>query len=183
MKNIKTILIIILFVVILIQSLTKPRISKPEIITKTDTITIIKDSIHYVPKPYLIYKDTGSYHVKIDTFKIPTDTPSIIAAYVQKIVYSDTLLHDSTGFIFVQDTLQYNRIKSRLKRIKIYSYTKTIHTPVKSHFFAGLGLGGNKNQFGVTGNLALQTKQGKLYTVQYDILNKSIFFSLYWKIK
>ncbi len=184
MKNIKNILIVILFVALLIYTF-----SKPKVVTKTNTITITKDSIHdsiqYVPKPYPIYKynDTGSYHVKTDTFRIPTDTPSIVAAYIQKIAYSDTLMDNDKAFILLVDTLQYNRIKSRTKRIKIYSYTKTIRIPERSHIFLGLGVGGSRSQFGVTGNVSFLSKRHRLYGASYDILNKSVFVSIQWRIK
>ena len=183
MNKLKNILIIILFGVIVFQTIskTKQKPLKPEIITKTDTITLSVP--HYIPKPYPVYHDTGSYHAVPVYLTKPTDTAAIVADYIQKIAYSDTLMNNDKAFILVVDTLQYNRIQSRSKTIHIYSRTKTIRIPERAHFFAGLGIGGNKHQFGFLGNLALQTKRGKLYTVQYDLINKSVFVSLYWRIK
>jgi hypothetical protein len=182
MNKLKNILIIILFGVILFQSFFRSP-PEPEYITKTDTVTISHDSIRYVPKPYPVYHDTGSYHAVPVYITNPTDTAAIIADYIQKIAYSDTLLNDSTAFILIRDTLQYNRIRSRSKIIRIHTYNKTLTIPPRPHFFAGIGVGGGKNMFGFTGNIGLQTKRGKLYTASYDVLNKTIFLSMYWKIK
>ena len=179
MNKLKNILIIILFGIILFQSFfrTPPQ---PEYITKTDTVTITYDSIRYVPQPYPVYRDTGSYHA------IPvylTDTVAVVTDYVRKIAYSDTLMDDSIAFILVQDTLQYNRIVSRTKHIKVYSYTKTLTTPARMNIYAGIGIGGNMDQFGFSGSVGLQTKRQRLYTVSYDLINKTISINVYWKIK
>jgi len=183
MKNIKNILIVILFGVILFLTISKrnQKPLKPEIITKTDTITLSVP--HYVPKPYPVFQDTGSYHAVPVYLKEPADTAAIVADYIRKIAYIDTLQNDSNAFILVVDTLQYNRIRSRSKTIHIYSRTKIIRIPVHAHFFAGLGVGGSRSMFGVTGNISLLTKRQRLYSASYDILNKSIFVSVQWKIK
>ena len=179
-KKLKNILIVILFGVIIAQSVFR-KSPKPEYITKTKIDTIVKTKTSYVPKP--VYHDTGSFHIRVDSFQIPTDTAAIVADYIRKIAYSDTLMNDSSAFILVRDTVQYNRITNRTKQIRIYSHTKTIVIPPKAHFYGGIGIGGNRNSFGVTGNLALQTRRNRLYTASYDILNKSVYLSVYWRIR
>ncbi len=181
MKNIKDIIIIILFGIILFQfTFRKP--TKIKYNTKTDTISVVYDSISYIPKPYIIYKDTGSYHLSKIYVTNLIDTNAIISNYIKKIVYSDTLKNDSLAFILIHDTLQYNRILNRTKVIHIYTLQKTLVQPIKEHLFAGFGIGGGKSIFGVTGNIALLTKRKRLYFFSYDILNHSIFVSIYWKL-
>ena len=158
-------------------------------ITENDTVvkyidrvdTIILNKTTYIPK--IVYQKVDSIvwvHYQVDTLQILED-------YFLVNYYQDTIMNDTNGLIYISDSVTRNRIVSRFPSIKLYPHfiTETITTkePLKNKVFIGLGVGRSAAEFGVSGNIGLMTKKDNLYTVSYDMINKDIYLSLYWKLK
>ena len=180
------IIIATLLIVIFLQRFwSPPHFQTDALVTSVDTI---HDTIPYpvtVYKPKLIYKDTGS--VKWRSMKI--DTLEILAEYYARHYYVDTLVNDSLMQIIVCDTISQNKIIFRKPIVKTFPVLIKETTVIKSNsmrrkrVFAGIGLGRNPGQFGLTGSLLYASKQDQLYSVSFDLLNHDIYFSMYWKIR
>ena len=159
----------------------KPETNTPKIVIKKDTI--IHHDTSYVPKIIHIYH---TIHF-IDTIIIPqkTDTAAILADYFRKRFYADTLANDTNAYVAIYDTVQFNRITNRRRTIRIYPHTKiiTIHQPPTWHLYAGAGIGGNANTFGFAPSLMFQDKKSRIFGINYDLLQKEIFISAYFRLK
>jgi len=145
--------------------------------TKIDTL-ILKDTVH-VPE----------WHTKtiIESDTI-LDTVLVYIDYNTEYYYYDTLQDDSNAFIAVNDIIYQNKIKSRKTSIQLYNRTilNTVTIPPpdpRIKVFAGIGVSGNMNMFGASGQVGLLTKREQLYTVYYDPFNKVVGFGMYWKIR
>ena len=145
--------------------------------------TIVYQDTTYIPVPYFI--DTGSTKY----IYMPVDTSAIIADYLTKKYYSDTLVNDSNLFVAIYDVMQYNSIISRQPVIRFFPtiITKT-NTVVKDpvlvrKLFAGIGVGRNPKEFSLTANLMYISKRDNAYSFSYDVLNKDMYVTMYWKIK
>ena len=194
MKQIPYIIILVLVAIIVLQRVFTPTVECPECI-EFDTSAFIatlpidyKDTTVYVPQPYPVhhYNDTGS----IVEVEIPAniDSLEVALAYFSEWVLNDTILNDTNGLIVVNDTISQNRIKSRSIYPKtIYPHykivTKTKPSIDKVKFFAGFGVSGNMNTFGMNASVLLKTKKDALYSISYDVINKDIALTMYWKLK
>ena len=145
-----------------------------------------KDTTIYVPVHDTVYNDTGSVVL------IPQDIDSlaVATAYFSEIIVIDTILNDSNGIIVINDTISRNRIKSRqIKPKTLYpSYkiiTKTIKEPCveRVKLYAGMSAIGSMNRFGIAPSILLETRKGIIYGASYDLINKDVIVSVYWKIK
>ena len=194
MKIAPYIVIIILMAILMLQRTCKTEMTCPEC-DEFDTTAFIqtlpikyKDTTVYVPKPYTVYKDTG----KIIKVEVPADIDSfaIATAYFSESIITDTILNDTNGIIVVNDVISENEIKER------YIYPKTLYPHYKIvtgtigedyeekiKLFAGFGVIGGVNRFGFSANILLKTKKDAAYGLSYDIINKDIAFSMYWKLK
>ncbi len=146
-----------------------------------DTIEII--SVQYVPS--ISYRDTGSVLWKYHKI----DTALILADYFSKYYYQDTILYDTNGLIVVSDTITQNRISYRKPTITLYprliKQNNLINqvTQPKVKVFLGLGIGGNMTHFSLSPSLLLITKKETAYSLSYDLLDRGVNFTMYWKIK
>ena len=186
MKKAPWIIIATLLIVIFLQRAWLP---SKEHLESTETIyDTIHDSVpypvkQYVPKP--VYKDTGS--TKWRSLKI--DTLKILSEYYARHYYVDTLVNDSLVQIIVCDTISQNKIIFRKPLVKTFPVFIKETTIIKSNpilrrkVFAGIGIGRNPNQFGLSANLLYQTKKDRAYNLSYDLLNHDIYFTMYWKIR
>ena len=153
-KNIQTLLIVVLAVLLLLQRScsSTPKV-EPEVITKVvtqwDTLEVTKTK--YVPK-YI--KKTV---VNIDTFQVPIDTVSILKDYYAKYFYTDTIKIDTLGTIVINDTVTRNLISMRDVQSNIFIPTTIVTNTVylfKHEFFSGISVG--------TTNQELQNINGEL---------------------
>jgi hypothetical protein len=191
MKKWYTIVIAILAIIILIQYCTRPEKGKNPI-TKIVPKEIVIEK-EYQPKPEIIIQPGEIIYrpgkTKYDTTRIydttflpkNIDTIAILFQYFEKAIYKDTLQNDSIAFIFIQDTISENRILSRKKiiRIKPILYTEK----PKRKIYAGIGLGGNMNQFSFAAQILYIDRRERIYGIGYDPVNRITQLSIYWKIK
>lgn len=153
-----------------------------------DTITVIK-TIHDTKTVYIPGINT------VDTVysEFPFDTLDLIADYFAVKVSNDTIKGENYS-IAIRDVITRNRIQSRKATADINIITKTIHevdsifyTPdcpkLRHKVYAGIGIGGWTDKVGFAPSLALNTKKDNLYTASYDVINKTAWLSMYWKIR
>jgi hypothetical protein len=185
-KNIQTLLIVVLAVLLFFQhscSSTPP--VEPEVITEVvtrwDTLKVATKE--YVPK--YIRKTI----VNIDTFQAPIDTMSILRDYYAKYFYTDTIKVDSLGFIVINDTVTRNLISKRDVQSNIFIPTTTITNTTylyKRELFWGASVSGNQEQIqSINGELMYVNKKRNAYGfgVGVDQNFQPIFTGrLYWKI-
>ena len=167
------------------------RCNPPRIIDNSTTTTVydtIRDTtiVHrtaYVPK--LVYQETE----KLVYVPVDVDTLAILKDYYTRRFYADTTLNDSTGFFAIYDTIYMNQIWSRYTKAEAYSQTiyktTTITQPAPLHnkVFFGFGAGGNKDRFGLSGDMMFQTKRDNALALSYDAINKEVWVKTYWKVR
>ena len=185
-KNIQTLLIVVLAVLLFYQKSCSP--TPPvepqtitEVITRWDTLKVATKE--YVPK--YIRKTI----VNIDTFQAPIDTMSILRDYYAKYFYTDTIKVDSLGFIVINDTVTRNLISKRDVQSNIFIPTTTITNTTylyKRELFWGASVSGNQEQIqSINGELMYVNKKRNAYGfgVGVDQNFQPIFTGrLYWKI-
>lgn len=186
MKKAPWIIIATLLIVIFLQrEWLSPRehFHAPETFYDTIHDTLPYPVIHYVPK--LIYQDTGSTRWRWQK----VDTTAILKDYFSRHYYADTLANDTNALIIVYDTISRNKIISRKPVLKIFTHlikqTTVIKSPVlsKRKIFAGIGVGRNPNQFGLSASILYVSRKDNAYSFSYDLLNHDFYFSMYWKIR
>jgi len=141
----------------------------------TDTVNSVDTA--YVPRI------VNHYHTDtlIDTIEVYND-------YFTINYYHDTILDDTNGFITISDSVTQNRIVYRRPVVRIFPHIITETTTIRlkpelrNKVFMGLGVGRSVEEFGLSANVGLMTKRDNLYTISYDVLNKDIYLSMYWKL-
>jgi hypothetical protein len=178
--------VLVLIVIIFVQRLFPP---KPQIkvVSKVDTLYQRYDSMIYVPRDSIVFRDTGSTKLVtvIDSFPIPlsTDTLGMVLDYLRKRVSDDVILNDTNIYVEVIDTIQYNRIKSRKKIIHYYITRKIIPPKLHNKFYLGMGVGYDINHFGFSGKVLFQNKRDQIFGLSYDPVNHYWEISTYWKLR
>jgi hypothetical protein len=183
--------LIIIFLILVILYLRECRSPETVYVDRyeyvTDTVVEIEPQPYPVEvyKPQYVYKDTGSTKF---IYK-DVDTMDVLKDYFTRKVVIDTILSDSNGLIVVSDVLHRNAIESRAKAITLNDRTIYVHTVEKYKprlkVFAGFGLGygWKDNNPSLSGNIMLLNKKDNAYQLDYDVLNHSVRFSMYWKIR
>lgn len=139
-KNIQTLLIVVLAVLLWLQKNCSSTPSEPTVITTvvTEWDTVKVETTKYVPK--IVEKVV----VDIDTFSTPIDTVSVLKDYYAKYFYTDTIQIDTLGSIVINDTITRNLISMRNVQSNIFIPTTTITNTVylyKREFFGGVSVG------------------------------------------
>jgi hypothetical protein len=185
-KNIQTLLVIVLVVIIFLMrgcsstpASTEPRIERD---TVTEYITIEKESIVYQPKIKYITK------VDIDTFLTPVDTLAILADYYAVRTYEDTQVLDSLN-ITITDTVSQNQI---LGRQIAYNFTyprktikETIYINQRELYFGLRGIGNMDQVSYLGGEMLFKNKKKQVYSFGVGVdqnLVPVISLSMYWKL-
>jgi hypothetical protein len=184
-KNIQSLLIAVLVIIILIQrSCSGPVEPTERIIRDTiiEYVTIEKEYPVYVPQVKYVTK------VDIDTFSTPIDTAAILADYYAIRTYEDTQVLDSLD-LTITDTVSQNQI---LGRKIAYNFTyprKTIKETIyinPREFYVGLGLTGDKTQINyLGGELMYRNKRKQAYGFGLGVnqdLQPVFTGRMYWKI-
>jgi hypothetical protein len=125
--------------------------------------------------------------------KLKAQYDALVAAYLVKNIYADTVKLDTLGYVSVADTVYKNEIHNRSYR---YSYkiptvtvtnTITKYAPAKGALFMGGGITGNKNGVELLqGGLLYKSKKDKVFGLNLGINgNSQIVYGVhsYWKIK
>jgi hypothetical protein len=185
-KNIQSLLIVVLIVVIfLMRSCSgKGTPVEPQIIRDTiiEYVTIEKTYPVYVPKVKYVTK------VDIDTFSTPIDTATILADYYAVRTYEDTQVLDSLDLV-ITDTISQNQI---LGRKIAYNFTyprKTIKETIylnKRELYFGVGVTGNPDQLQyLGGEMVYKNKKRQAYGLGVGVdqnLVPVISVRMYWKL-
>lgn len=144
--------------------------------TVYDTVVIIKDN--YIPR-------IDSVVVRDSVFR-DVDTLAILSSYYELKFINDTILHDTSGIIIINDIITENSIKERSFIIELYpryiTKTKFITEKPKFELHGGIGVGRSIEQFGLSANILLRTRNANIYTISYDVINKDIYLTYYFKI-
>ena len=148
--------------------------------TISDTVYITKE----IPKVDTVYLPSEKELVELWREIIPNvDTSGIILDYFSTKIVNDTIIDDSTLFVFIQDTLFLNEIKGRSIKVRRTEIVKTIkiekiRDPLKA--YAGMNYNTFDNQLFIGATLA---KGRWLGTVDYGISNKSFLIGVKYQIK
>ena len=187
-KNIQTLLIVVLVVIILFTRSCDGRdiSTEPKVITKIEIRydTIIIERISYVPKW------RTKIVTEIDTFQAPIDTLAILKNYYAKYYYSDTLQIDTIGYAIINDTVTQNSILARDFKTNILIPTTTITTKEiylnNNEFYWGVGLQGRTDQINYLGTeLLYRNKKKQAYGFGIGInqdFQPVLSGHMYWKI-
>jgi hypothetical protein len=185
-KNIQSLLIVVLIVVIfLMRSCSgKGTPVEPQIIRDTivESVIIEKEYPVYVPKVKYITK------VNIDTFSTPIDTSAILSDYYAIKTYEDKQVLDSLNLV-ITDTISQNQI---LGRKIAYNFTyprKTIKETIylnKRELYFGVGVTGNPDQLQyLGGEMVYKNKKRQAYGLGVGVdqnLVPVISIRMYWKL-
>ena len=185
-KNIQSLLIVVLIVVIfLMRSCSgKGTPVEPQIIRDTivESVIIEKEYPVYIPKVKYITK------VNIDTFSTPIDTSAILSDYYAIKTYEDKQVLDSLNLV-ITDTISQNQI---LGRKIAYNFTyprKTIKETIylnKRELYFGVGVTGNPDQLQyLGGEMVYKNKKRQAYGLGVGVdqnLVPVISIRMYWKL-
>jgi len=185
-KNIQTLLIVVLVVLLFLQrSCSSYPVYEPEVttevVTKWDTVSITKTE--YIPK----------WKTRIETIHdtIPSsiDTVAILKDYYAKYFYTDTIQIDTLGSIVINDTITRNLISMRDVQSNIFIPTTTITNTIylyKREFFGGISVGAtNQAVQNINGELLYINKKRQAYGFGIGLNPdfQPIFTGrIYWKI-
>ena len=185
-KNIQTLLIVVLAVLLLLQRScsSTPQVEPEvitEVVTKWDTLEVTNTK--YVPK-YI--KKTI---VNTDTFQAPIDTVSILKDYYAKYFYTDTIKIDTLGTIVINDTVTRNLISIRDVQSNIFIPTTTITNTIylkKRELFGGVSVSSSPTAIqNLNGELLFINKKRQAYGIGAGINNQFqpvYTVRMYWKI-
>ena len=185
-KNIQSLLIAVLVVVILLMRQCSGPVTptEPQIIRDTiiEYVTIEKEYPVYVPKVKYITK------VDIDTFTTPIDTSAILSNYYAIKTYEDKQVLDSLD-LTITDTVSQNQI---LGRKITYNFTyprKTVKETIilnKRELYFGVGVTGNPDQLQyLGGEMVFRNKKRQAYGLGVGVdqsLVPVISFRMLWKL-
>jgi hypothetical protein len=197
-NKISYLVIIGLVIVILLQrqctSGTLPE--EPVVITKVDTLwkevhdTIKKDVPIYISIP----TKPGPEYIPSDNCDSLRKQYLVLRdKYITRNVYVDTIKIDTFGIVKVIDTVQFNRLLTRLSipdlKIPIITKETTIikkADPVRQLYIGGNLFGNQNNLQAITPGLIYKTKKDQIYQANVGLnFDGSITYGLgmYWKIK
>ena len=155
----------------------------------TQFVETITEVTKYVPQ-YITKVD-------VDTVEIPmdADTLAIIEDYFSTYAVDDTLkLDGGLGWVFVQDQITQNKLKSREFKANVkertITDTKIVKELPKNEFYWGIGGGFNQTQFinNIGLDLTWKSKKNQLYQLGFGVSQDNqqlvpvVNAGLQWKI-
>lgn len=151
------------------------------------SVTIVRDTV-YQQKTFTKYKkgnDIQSYTILTDSLYIPIhDTVEVITDYMRKYAYSDTIRFDTNNVVFIQDTINQNKIVGRSVGLNIQEktiyITKTIQPKDKTAVYFGFltDLRQENKQLGVGVGVAIKTAKKGVITLNATTNNYSLGYYL-----
>lgn len=192
LKKYLSYLVIAALIVMIILMQQCRRTPEPEVITTVIHDTIPGDSVPYevlLPKPYPIYKDTGTTKWQYKD----VDTCAILRDYYAQYYYNDTLKNDTSALVIVNDVVTENRLQARKlifqnRRPTVINTTITNYGEMPVHkIYIGAGLNNSlvnfdDNTLGLTANVLWVTKNRWAYEAGYDIFHKSFEVTAFYKL-
>ena len=151
------------------------------------TITVMPGESMPQEKPKVIIQKYDSIVYK----EVPAniDSAAVARAYYAQTYGYTVMVDNSTlyvGFDWMveQNTLQYTipKIANRKPTAIIHNTSIIESVKPRNKYFAGIGVGRSLNSFALAPSLALLIKKDHLYSFSYDLLNKDMYFTMYWKI-
>ena len=185
-KNIQSLLIVVLIVVIFLMRgcSGKGTPTEPQIIRDT----IVESFI--IEKTYPVYTPKVKYitQVDIDTFSTPIDTSAILSDYYAIKTYEDKQVLDSLN-LTITDTISQNQIKSRkISYTFTYPQTTIRETIIlnKRELYFGIGATGNQSQLQyLGGEMVFRNKKRQAYGLGVGVdqnLVPVVSARMYWKL-
>ena len=160
-------------------------ISEPTTITKVE---IRYDTVQTVVEKY-IPKWRDRIITKTDTIPSIIDTLAILKDYYTKYIYTDTLKIDTIGYAIINDTITRNTIYSRkvTTNLLIPTITRTNTIYINAHeLYWGLGLAGRSSQINyLGGELLYKTTNKQIYGFGLGVnqdFQPVLSGRMYWKI-
>ena len=169
---------------------------KPDTITIVDTIYITKTKT--ITKKVHIISTDSSYDVTKDERFIPNTSYETLKEqftklskdYTTRNIYKDTLILDSIGFVYVNDSVQFNTLS---KRNYTYSYklptvikttTTTIYPKPTRQLYAGLGVS-TLGVSSINAGVMYKSRRDQLYGFTLSVNNSQLVYGVqtYFKIK
>jgi hypothetical protein len=195
-KNLLSLAIIVLLVVVALQKCAQPNPSEQPTIVR-DTAWVVKDSLIY-SKPQLVKTIEIESHDTIINQYIPdTNYAKLVLQYQEivnqllaKNIMEDSIRIDTNGYVKITDTVQKNLIVGRGTQVNIKYpvITETITLPAKKVNQVYIGgvfqTGGQNQQIGASALLKTRKDfalSGSLSVNTYGDLQYGI--GAYWKIK
>ena len=195
-KNLLSLAIVVLLVIVALQKCAQPNPSEEPTIVR-DTAWVVKDSLIY-SKPQLVKTIEIESHDTIINQYIPdTNYAKLVIQYQEivnqllaKNIMEDSIRIDSNGYVKITDTVQKNLIVGRGTQVNIKYpvITETITLPAKKVNQVYIGgvfqTGGNNQQIGASALLKTRKDfalSGSLSVNTYGDLQYGI--GAYWKIK
>jgi hypothetical protein len=195
-KNLLSVAIVVLLVIIALQKCAQPSPSEEPTIVR-DTAWVVKDSLIY-SKPQLVKTIEIESHDTIINQYIPdTNYAKLVIQYQEivnqllaKNIMEDSIRIDSNGYVKITDTVQKNLVIGRSTKVNIrYPIIReTITLPAKktNQLYVGGAILGTSAPNTIMGSALLKTRNDFLFggslsintygDVQYGIHS-------YWKIK
>lgn len=169
---------------------------KPDTVIVVDTTYIIKTKT--ITKKVHIASTDSSYDVTKDIKFIPDTSYEVLKRqftklskdYTTKNIYKDSLVLDSVGFVYINDTVQFNTLS---KRNYTYSYklptiTKTVTTttypkPVRQ-IYVGVGIS-TLGVSSINAGAIYKSRKDQLYGFTLSVDNGQLVYGVqtYFKLK
>lgn len=189
MKTAPWVIVIILLLIIIFQRECH-RCPVADPCPEPDTIRTVKivkgDSIPH-ELPVVLVPDPDS--IKAQPVPAGIDSAAVAAAYFSKVYGYVKMVDDSSLYVGFRYLVEENKLRWVIPKIAnrkttayYFNTTYVYKNPPKLKLFAGIGVGRSLNSFALAPSLALITKKDHLYSIHYDVINRDVYFSIYWKI-
>lgn len=184
-NNILIVLLIVIGVLFIQRECSRPTPAEPETIVEYIYDTIIDIDTVNIPVPYEVVTTVWDTIIKYELQDV--DTAEILRDYFAVRLYSDTIINNDELRVVLNDSVHQNRLWG--ERVVEYQNFRPVSAecpecpkPATKVFIGGSILG-SPTQFGAGPTVGLLTKRDNLYTLDYDVLNKTYKVSMYWKLK
>ena len=184
-------IIFLLLVIFFLQECHRPANYRAPECPPAVSDTVIQ--IHYKEVPVVRYYPIPQPYAVIDSFWHNVDTSFILKnciatykSFASLNVYNRQILNDSTGALVLNDTVQFNKLKSfsLTGQLNVRSICKTItvRSPPRTQLFLGAQFGSNLNQLYIVPSAFMITPKSHFYSLGYEPFQKFGFAGLAWKI-
>ena len=186
--DIKTVVIMVLFVLLALSWGKRPNSDEIDVNTIDSIVWNVKDSIRIKDTTVVNYKDSlVSHYVTIPVYdSLDIDSGKIVQEYFSKQHYKDTLVNDSTLFFTLSEAVYKNKITDRsfsyINKLPMYKIKTKTEYKSKPVYKANFYLGGHVTTSGglYIGGLYTTPHKGA-YSLTYDPINKNVNAGIYFR--